>query len=195
MFVVSLTQFLKLIKSDHSWHREYVIDLGAGDGKVTAHLEPLFDKVFVTEVSGTMRTLLSKKGYNILEVEDWDNGRKYDLIMCLNLIDRCNTPMQLLKRIRQALQPGGLVFLALVLPFSAYVEIGSKTHKPEELLPIIGSSFEEQVDSLVSEVLKPSGFIVESWSRVPYLCEGDLSQSYYWLDDAVFILKADEHSS
>ncbi|KAK9889136.1 hypothetical protein WA026_004405 [Henosepilachna vigintioctopunctata] len=74
-----------------------------------------------------MRTLLSKKGYNILEVEDWDNGRKYDLIMCLNLIDRCNTPMQLLKRIRQALQPGGLVFLALVLPFSAYVEIGSKT--------------------------------------------------------------------
>lgn len=67
---------------------------------------------------------------------------------------------------------------------------GFKNHKPEELLPIVGNSFEEQVTSVIREVLQPSGFSVESWSRVPYLCEGDLRQSYYWLDDAVFILKA-----
>lgn len=66
---------------------------------------------------------------------------------------------------------------------------GSKDHRPTELLPINGTSFEEQVQSLVDNVLSPVGFEVVSWSRVPYLCEGDLQQSYYWLDDSIFVLK------
>jgi len=45
------------------------------------------------------------------------------------------------------------------------------------------------MQSVVDKVLTPSGFEVVTWSRVPYLCEGDLQQSYYWLDDAVFVLK------
>ncbi|KAL3275722.1 hypothetical protein HHI36_020470 [Cryptolaemus montrouzieri] len=190
MFVVSLAQFLKLLRSDGDWHRDTFIDLGAGDGAVTSHMAPLFNEIYVTEVSSTMRTLLAGKGFKVLEVDEWDIDRKYDLIACLNLLDRCNNPIQLLKQIRQALKPNGLVFLAVVLPFSAYVEIGSRNHRPEELLPIIGSTFEEQVLSTVEDVLIPNGFEVQSWSRVPYLCEGDLRQSYYWLDDAVFILKA-----
>ncbi|XP_045462364.1 protein-L-histidine N-pros-methyltransferase [Harmonia axyridis] len=192
MFVISSAQFLKLLKSDGDWHRDSLIDLGAGDGAVTAQIAPFFGKVYATEVSNTMRTLLQTRGYKVLDVEDWDADRKYDMIACLNLLDRCNTPLQMLKQIRQALKPNGMVFLALVLPFSAYVEIGSKNHKPKELLPIIGASFEEQVTSVIEDVFHPSGFKVESWSRVPYLCEGDLRQSYYWLDDALFVLKASD---
>ena len=30
---------------------------------------------------------------------------------------------------------------------------------------------------------------VVRWSRLPYLCEGDLEQAFYWLSDAVFVLK------
>ncbi|XP_044761320.1 protein-L-histidine N-pros-methyltransferase [Coccinella septempunctata] len=194
MFVVSSSQFLKLLKSDGDWHRDTIIDLGAGDGGVTAHIAPFFSKVYATEVSNTMRNLLRSRGYNVLEVETWDMDGKYDMIACLNLLDRCNTPLQLLKQIRQALNPDGLLFLALVLPFSAYVEIGSENHKPEELLPIVGKTFEEQIASVVKDVFQPSGFSVESWSRVPYLCEGDLRQSYYWLDDAVFILRVSDEN-
>ncbi len=33
------------------------------------------------------------------------------------------------------------------------------------------------------------GFQLESWSRVPYLCEGDLEQPLYSLDDFVMVFK------
>lgn len=58
------------------------------------------------------------------------------------------------------------------------------------MLPINGTCFEEQVKSVVDDVLTPAHFEVVSWSRVPYLCEGDLEQSYYWLDDVIFVLKS-----
>lgn len=57
------------------------------------------------------------------------------------------------------------------------------------MLPISGSSFEQQVQSIENDVFRPLGFEIQTWSRVPYLCEGDLHQSYYWLDDAIFVLK------
>jgi SAM-dependent methyltransferase len=190
MFVVSLQQFLKLLGADEGWRGRTLLDLGAGDGEVTAHLSPLFARTYVTEVSHTMRTLLQNRGYELLEIDTWHHDRKFDVISCLNLIDRCDTPNQLLTQIRTTLEPDGVVLLAVVLPFSAYVESGSRDHKPTEVLPIVGSCFEEQVKSVVEDVLTPAGFEVVSWTRVPYLCEGDLQQSYYWLDDVVFVLKA-----
>jgi SAM-dependent methyltransferase len=190
MFVVSLQQFLKLLGADEGWRGRTLLDLGAGDGEVTAHLSPLFARTYVTEVSHTMRTLLQNRGYELLEIDTWHHDRKFDVISCLNLIDRCDTPNQLLTQIRTTLEPDGVVLLAVVLPFSAYVESGSRDHKPTEVLPIVGSCFEEQVKSVVEDVLIPAGFEVVSWTRVPYLCEGDLQQSYYWLDDVVFVLKA-----
>ena len=60
---------------------------------------------------------------------------------------------------------------------------------PSQMLKINGVTFEEQLVQFVRNVLEPSGYEIISWSRVPYLCEGDLRQSYYWLDDAIFILK------
>jgi 16S rRNA A1518/A1519 N6-dimethyltransferase RsmA/KsgA/DIM1 with predicted DNA glycosylase/AP lyase activity len=63
MFVVSLQQFLKLLGADEGWRGRTLLDLGAGDGEVTAHLSPLFARTYVTEVSHTMRTLLQNRGY------------------------------------------------------------------------------------------------------------------------------------
>jgi len=69
---------------------------------------------------------------------------------------------------------------------------GPLDHRPTEWLPIQGSNFEEQATSAIRNVFEASGFRVERWSRVPYLCEGDLNQAFYWLDDAVFVLSASE---
>lgn len=33
---------------------------------------------------------------------------------------------------------------------------------------------------------------MEAVTRLPYLCEGDMYNDYYVLDDAVFVLKASE---
>ena len=66
MFVLSLQQFLKLMKVNEKWHKGSLLDLGAGDGEVTAHLSALFDKTYVTEVSTTMRNLLQNRGYKYI---------------------------------------------------------------------------------------------------------------------------------
>lgn len=63
MFVISQPQCRKLLRVEEDWKTETLLDLGAGDGEVTKHIAPLFDKVYATEISSTMRGLLQKKGY------------------------------------------------------------------------------------------------------------------------------------
>lgn len=62
----------------------------------------------------------------LLGIDEWQQtGFQYDLISCLNLLDRCDDPLDLLRGIRRSLVPGtGRLILAAVLPFQAYVEIG-----------------------------------------------------------------------
>lgn len=49
---------------------------------------------------------------------------QYDVVTCLNLLDRCDTPRTLLSQIHAKLVPGGTLVVALVLPFNPYVETG-----------------------------------------------------------------------
>lgn len=45
-----------------------------------------------------------------------------NLISCLNVLDRCADPHQILADIHHALAPNGRAIIALVLPYSHYVE-------------------------------------------------------------------------
>jgi len=69
----------------------------------------------------------------VLGIDEWSattlsqpdsvNLRQYDVISCLNLLDRCERPLTLLQQIRTSLTPDtGRLILAVVLPFSSYVE-------------------------------------------------------------------------
>lgn len=60
------------------------------------------------------------------------------------------------------------------------------------MIEVQGETWEEQVQHLVQEVFQPAGFQVRSFSRVPYLCEGDATQPFYHLDDALFVLEKSE---
>ncbi|XP_022901600.2 protein-L-histidine N-pros-methyltransferase [Onthophagus taurus] len=188
MFVLSYNQFIKLMGKDKDMLEDSLLDLGAGDGAVTSHLAKAYKNVYVTELSSTMQTLLQHRGFHVLPISEWQT-KKYHTVACLNLLDRCENPFGMLKEIRGTLEPNGRAVIALVLPLSQYVETGSKNHQPKEFLEITGLTFEDQVESAIHQLFEPLGFEMESWTRVPYLCEGDLNQSFYWLDDAVFILK------
>ena len=62
---------------------------------------------------------------SVLNVDEWAVGRQYDVISCLNLLDRCDEPLTMLHQIQSALKPDtGRLVLALVLPFIPYVEFG-----------------------------------------------------------------------
>lgn len=69
-----------------------------------------------------------------------------------------------------------------------FVLVGGKWEKPSEILEIKGQNWEEQVNSL-PEVFRKAGFVIEAFTRLPYLCEGDMYNDYYVLDDAVFVLR------
>jgi 2-polyprenyl-3-methyl-5-hydroxy-6-metoxy-1,4-benzoquinol methylase len=138
----------------------------------------------------------------ILSVDNWhsyiENEEtlvKYDMVSCLNLLDRCDKPVTILKQIHTALKPNGLLVVALVMPFRPYVEYNTN-NQPSEQMPFKSSSstnkttiVNEQIATLVDEVFKPIGFDLVRFSRVPYLCEGNLSQAYYYLIDYLFIFK------
>ena len=67
--------------------------------------------------------------------------------------------------------------------------IGTRFRDPAEKLDIHGRTVEEQITSFVYDVLSPAGFLVLSFTKVPYLCEGDLYEDFFVLDDYVFVLK------
>lgn len=45
------------------------------------------------------------------------------------------------------------------------------------------------------ELLEEKGFKIESWTKAPYLCEGDIRQSFYWLSDIVVVVSKIPHES
>lgn len=192
MFVLSKEQFRKLtahggVDLDPEQPRDSLIDLGAGDGGPTQSLKPFFRETFATEASPAMRSTLGRRGIQVLEIDSWHEGRSYDLVSCLNLLDRCDAPLDLLDQIKSASK---LVLVALVLPFKPYVEFNA-SHKPSQPLEFSGQTFEEQLVGFVN-LFQSRGFQVLSWTRVPYLCEGDMAKSVYSLDDAVFLLERAE---
>lgn len=64
--------------------------------------------------------------FRVLGIDEWQQtGFQYDVISCLNLLDRCDDPLLLLRDIRLSLVPNtGRLILAAVLPFQPYVEVG-----------------------------------------------------------------------
>jgi|GEM_PF-4181089 len=61
----------------------------------------------------------------VLEEETWANtDLRFDTVLCMNLLDRCDRPLDILADITRVLNPNGTLVLALVLPFKPYVEMG-----------------------------------------------------------------------
>ena len=170
-----------------------MIDIGAGDGGVTKRVAHMFGSIFATEASYAMQLRLRSAGYTVQDAITGERAQ-YDLVSCLNVLDRCDKPLGLLREMRDATAPGGKVLLAVVLSWCPFVEDGPRQKAPTEALPMAGggcregATFEASVETLVANVIVPTGFVVEAWTGVPFLCEGSPTHEHYALDDAVFVL-------
>lgn len=60
--------------------------------------------------------------YRLLDIDSWWDGQQFECVCMLNLLDRCSKPKTMLKQARGAVAPGGVLMLALVLPYKPYVE-------------------------------------------------------------------------
>lgn len=186
MFVASSELFNELLA--YSNKSESVLDIGAGCGNVTERFAGSFDEVYATETCSSMQSRLEARGYTVLDIDKWTD-RTYSVIACLNVLDRCHEPYKLLEGIYNCLAVhGGTAIIALVLPYHGSVEEGHNWNAQREPLKIKGVTFEEQLSSLVVDVLGPLGFELNLATKVPYLCSGDLYNKYYSLNDCLLSL-------
>jgi SAM-dependent methyltransferase len=169
-----------------------LLDVGAGSGNVTRTLAPLAEHVVTTELSRQMAERLRRSGLECHEVDLAERdlpGTAFELISCLNVLDRTARPRQLLRRMYEHLRPGGRLLLALALPYNPFFFRGNSTPEPLERLACAEPSWECAVNSLVERELEPLGFSVLAVSRTPYLSFGDTDSGLYELDDALLVCK------
>lgn len=180
-----------------------LLDVGAGDGEVTSRIVKggNFSKVFCTEVSKPMASRLSSRGWSTkvtshISKAVFPEDGMFDVVSLMNLLDRCDQPLDMLKdAARLAVPDTGRVLIALVLPFSEFVEDGTKRRAPYGALPMRGArcqdgvSFEASLSAFLTRAVKPAGLVVERIARVPYLCRGDRHKRYYVLSDAILVLR------
>lgn len=170
-----------------------LLDIGAGRGDVTAELASLFDKVSVTETSRAMAWRLRRLGYETWEgdlAEGLPIQPGFDVVSLLNVLDRCDQPMKLLATARQLVKPGGLLVVALVLPYEPLVYDGGMSRRPREVLPIASRDFEDAAREFIGGALLPMGLELVQVSRAPYLSGGDAHAPFYELDDLLVVARA-----
>ncbi|KCV70700.1 hypothetical protein H696_03053 [Fonticula alba] len=120
----------------------------AVDGSPRRHSHLALDFCMATEFSTWMTRVLQQNpaidavfgGTNLDEVITEHDP--FDLVMCLNVLDRVDDPLALMHQLRGLARPpaddparvGGLILLAVVLPFSPQVEGGSSWSRPSNPL-------------------------------------------------------------
>lgn len=169
-----------------------LLDVGAGSGGVTRTLQPLAERIVTTELSRHMAERLRRTGFECHELDLAERdlpGPPFELITCLNVLDRTGRPRRLLERLRGLLAPGGRLVIALVLPYEPFFYSGPNTIDPLERLACGDRQWEAAVSSLVERELQPLGLELSSVSRAPYLSFGDTDRGLYHLDDAILVLR------
>jgi SAM-dependent methyltransferase len=187
LFVASTEQWQLLLGQQRV---PRLLDVGAGSGNVTRTLLPLAEHVVTTELSRHMARRLRRSGLECHELDLAERdlpGAPFELITCLNVLDRTARPRQLLRRMYRGLRPGGRLLIALALPYKPFFFRGNSTPEPLERLACDEPSWEGAVNGLVERELEPLGFTVVTVSRTPYLSFGDAKSGLYELDDVLLV--------
>lgn len=85
-----------------------------------------------------------------------------------------------------------LFWSLIFISFCFYTTANSNKCASELLDLPPNSSWEVQLSYLITHVLSSVGLELVRWTRVPYLCEGDFTQSFYYLNDLVLVLRVRE---
>jgi SAM-dependent methyltransferase len=173
-----------------------LLDVGAGSGDVTAALAGCFDQVEATEVSRGMARRLERRGVRCHPIDLAEaplDAPPFDAVSLLNVLDRCQRPQRLLRHCLQALRPGGVLIVALALPYRPFYFVGPSTPEPLERLGCdAGGSgpqhWEDGARRFLERDLLPLGLTLRRFARAPYLSAGDSARQLYELDDVVAVL-------
>jgi SAM-dependent methyltransferase len=193
MHLLGTEQFRRLLGADADGPRfRALLDVGAGSGDVTLALGPLFQDVMAFETSRVMRWRLRRRGVACTEhdltAEPTSLG-PFDVVACLNVLDRCRSPRRLLDHALGALGNDGRLLLALALPYTPFFYDQGKSLDPDVPLELSRTEWEAAFTDLLRHELEPRGLSLVAWTRAPYLSGGDARRPLYVLDDALLVLE------
>lgn len=134
------------------------------------------------EKSVKLKKVLKSKGYEVIEKIEGE----YELVLLLNVLDRCEAPITILEQIKKVKKKYLLV--SIVLPFKGFYTSGTKQMPQEENFMDYFKNWEESVN-ILNKKFENLGFEVLTISRLPYLSEGNFNKYMYFLDTVVFLLK------
>ena len=173
--------------------RGSLLDIGAGTGEVHVELARLFRESVATETSEGTARRAREKGIDCRTLDlgrvPWSDGRRFDLVALLNVIDRTDRPVTLIDRAIGLVAPGGHLLVASPLPLRAHVHRVGGTADPDEWLGVEGDRFETALASLVERLSAGRGLRLVRWTRAPYVSSGDARNARYELDDALVVLE------
>ncbi len=190
MHLISARQWLTLIGG----LKEKLLDIGAGQGFATREARTVFKQISTTETSSSMLKILSKHGFVVfkedLGVSIPKDMEKYDVVSILNVLDRCDFPITMLRNAASLLKEDGLLIIAIALPIKAYVRAVKGARGQLQPLPTtLDLVWEKQMDYFNEQVLKVNDLEVVRWTRLPYIWKNGKPECFSYLDDAVMVCK------
>ena len=175
------------------------LDVGAGDGRITKQLQPLFtDPLAATETSKWMTRRLRTAGFSAWHGDLCAEGGaaglslalkqeesepcKFDVVAILNVLDRCPQPRTLLQSAVQLIRPGGYCIVSSPLPFKPFWFAGGQPARPlEEFMSELLGTFEDEAEELLGNIAE-AGLRPLAYGRLPYLSSGDSKREFFEYD-------------
>ena len=174
-----------------------VLDVGAGDGAVSSTICDALKidakNYETTEIAPYLGKQLKKRGFTVHMSEKPPEDRTYDLVLCLNVLDRCFSVTKMIDDCVFATKPGGTFVISVPLPLrQAQHRIGAAQ---ENLWPPLynkTSAWENAAAWFANHVLSRYGgsqLQLKRLTRSPYLSNGAKGAPLSVLDAGVFVFK------
>lgn len=202
MFVYDHITLVNLVQSTNTKNIcefDTVLDIGAGDGYVTETVyKPICKSIEVTEASpGCIEALNNNPSIKRVHFEtnltNFINERKkFNLISMLNVLDRCDKPISLLRDAHKCLdEKNGKLIVALTYPHRPFVVENDllKSEQAEKFDKLdLQLTFSDFIDKSVEHFCL-NNFEVDAFTRVPYICVGSnrSDDPYSCLSCALFL--------
>ena len=190
--------------------KENLLDVGSGTGTETKKLRNVLDVRMNEDVTCLENSISRKK---ILISHGFKTATSFDQLpgttlfthaSLLNVLDRCDSPHDLLSLTIQKLTKNGILIIGTVLPFRGKVYVGKRWTKwgrtasrqptsPFDVRVVptgIAGTFEDRLVMFLDAIYRHHPTLkLRQWTKLPYVSSGDTYYTHYTIDMALMVFQ------